>query len=107
MTKILCKVENCYYNKQGGCIRERINVDGENAQAPRETMCESYTDSKHEAHLNSCICHEGACDLSNIDCSAENCKYNSNRICSADKIQIGTSKANCCSETECETFKER
>lgn len=107
MTKILCEVEKCYYNKQGGCIRERISVDGKNACEPKETMCESYTDNKHTAAQNGCICHDNACDLSNISCSANNCKYNRNGSCNADKILVGTSTADCCNKTECETFAEK
>ncbi len=107
MPNITCEVTKCYYNKEGGCIREEITIEGESAVVSDETMCQSYADSKEEARYNSCSCTTGACNCTDVECTAENCKYNNDGECDADKIEVGTSSSSCCRETECETFEEK
>ena len=38
------------------------------------------------------------------ECDAQECKYNNDCYCTADRISVGTSDACTCSETECKTF---
>ena len=102
MTKILCDVKKCEYNTDGGCKLHKIEVGTQHARMTDETRCESYV-PMHGMN-NSCSCREGACDISNIKCSAENCKYNENGECEAKKIEISPCNSGCCGETECNTF---
>lgn len=107
MPTISCEVTKCCYNKDGGCRLERVNVGGENAVVSVETMCDSFTDCKEDAMTNSCDCENEACDCAEIDCEAENCRYNENGECEAERIEVGKCSSCCCSETECETFEEK
>lgn len=103
MAKISCEVYNCNYNCDGGCRLETIKVEGENAGTSEETVCESYTDRNEKGCVN-CTPRDCACMSSEVECDAEECKYNSDCICTADRITVGCSDACCCSDTECKTF---
>lgn len=46
------------------------------------------------------------CKQSNIDCSAHECKYNTNNKCSAGKISVTGYNANKSEETACATFQK-
>ena len=73
MTRISCDVKKCVYNADGGCSLEAIKVGGESARVSDDTMCRSYTPGEKSA-TNSCKCDgDGACDISEISCSAEKC----------------------------------
>lgn len=104
MTRISCEVTKCQYNTNGGCKLNKIEVGTENARMTDETMCESYAPEGHSAS-NACGCRKDACDISEIKCSAEMCKYNNDRRCEAEKIEISPCNTGCCGETECNTFK--
>jgi len=106
MPTISCEVKKCCYNTEGGCKLENVRVDGDSAVVSDETLCDSFTENKEEA-TNNCSCEECACDKADVECSAENCRYNSDGCCEADKIEIGHSTADCCSDTQCETFEEK
>jgi len=103
MTRISCEVKKCKYNTDGGCSLGSIEVGTEDARMTDETRCESYTPGEKSA-MNGCGCKD-ACDISEISCSAENCKYNDDGICEAKHIEICTCHSGTCGETECSTFK--
>ena len=48
---------------------------------------------------------KGASVETNIACNAVTCMYNSNKKCTAEKIQIAGVKAMTSGETECGTFQ--
>jgi len=104
MTRISCEVTKCMYNTDGGCKLHKIEVGTEKAKMSDETMCESYVPENSGA-TNSCSCRSGACDIANIRCSAENCKYNDDGECEAKAIEIAPCSTGNCGETECNTFK--
>ncbi len=104
MTRISCEVKKCTYNVDGGCSLEAIEVGTEDARMTDETRCESYTPGD-KSGFNSCKCNGDACSISEISCSAENCKYNDDGVCEASKIEICTCHSGTCGETECSTFK--
>jgi hypothetical protein len=104
MTRISCGVTKCAYNTDGGCKLNKIEVGTQHARMTDETKCESYTPDSSSA-TNSCGCRKDACDISEIKCSAENCKYNDDGECEAKKVEIAPCKTGCCGETECNTFK--
>ena len=104
MTRISCDVTKCEYNTDGGCKLHKIEVGTQSARMSDETRCESYVPSGSGAK-NSCGCRQDACDISEIKCSAEKCKYNDDGECEAKKIEISPCKSANCGETECNTFK--
>ena len=103
MTRISCGVTKCEYNIDGGCKLTKIEVGTQKARMTDETKCESYTPSANNTK-NSCGCKNDACDISEIKCSAENCKYNDDGECEAKRVEISPCKSGCCGETECNTF---
>lgn len=106
MTRISCDVKKCEYNTDGGCRLSAIEVGTEHARMTDETRCESYTPSGHTNKATcGCGCSSDACQISNIKCSAENCKYNDDGECEAKTIEISPCKTGNCGETECNTFK--
>ena len=106
MAKISCEVLNCEYNCDGGCRLDTIKVEGEDAVVSDETVCDSYTDKNEKGCVN-CVPSECACNNAEIECDAEECKYNSDCYCTADRITVGCSSACCCDETACLTFSSR
>ncbi len=104
MTRISCDVTKCEYNTDGGCKLHKIEVGTHDARMTDETRCESYTPMGSSVS-NSCGCRNDACDISEIKCSAENCKYNDDGECEARTIEISPCKTGNCGETECNTFK--
>ena len=104
MAKISCEVLGCEYNCDGGCRLDTIKVEGEDAVVSDETVCESYTDKKEKGCVN-CTPSNCACNNAEVECDAEECKYNSDCLCTADRITVGCQNAHCCEETACLTFK--
>ncbi len=105
MATITCEVKRCCYNKNGGCRLEGVKVEGDGALVSSETMCASFSDCENSC-TNSCECEPCACDNAEIECSAENCRYNDDGVCDADEIKVGCGTSHCASETRCETFEE-
>ena len=103
MARISCEVYNCEYNCDGGCRLNTIKVEGEEAQSSSETVCDSYTDRNEKGCVN-CTPSDCACNNSEVECDAKECKHNSDNYCSADRICVGGNDACSCSETECKTF---
>ena len=104
MTRISCQVTKCEYNIDGGCKLNKIEVGSESARMTEETKCESYTPAG-KSTTNSCGCRKDACDISEIKCSAENCKFNNDKVCEANRVEISPCNTGNCGETECNTFK--
>lgn len=101
MPCISCNSRDCVHNKDGGCILDTIKVGGESAQSSTETICESYVAEKGAVNCASCGCEpdDRACENSGIDCSAEECMYNSSCECTAENINIEK-------DGTCHTFKK-
>ncbi|MBP5245221.1 MAG: DUF1540 domain-containing protein [Clostridiales bacterium] len=103
MARISCDVAHCEYNCGGGCRLSVISVEGSDAYAHDETLCDSYTDNSESGCVN-CVPEDCACQNSEIECDAEECKYNEDFRCNADRVSIGENDACTCSETCCRTF---
>ncbi|MBQ3422273.1 MAG: DUF1540 domain-containing protein, partial [Romboutsia sp.] len=86
MNKINCSAENCSHNSQGICYANRINVGGQGTTDASETCCGSFLDRKHYSTLTNNTNDDGPCD--SIICTAENCTYNNNKLCTANNIQV-------------------
>ncbi len=105
MAKIRCEAKGCSFNSDGGCRLDTIRIEGENAETCDETLCDSYTDRTEHGFVN-CTPSECACNNCEVECEAQECKYNSDCTCTADRIDVGGENACCSSETECKTFKK-
>lgn len=101
MNKLSCSVTDCASNKQGGCCRPAIQVEGAAANCSKETMCGSYQ-PKGGAD-NACYCN-AVNDRVDIGCSAAVCQYNKQHKCTSDSVCISCNAAGC-DHTECQTFK--
>jgi len=104
MPSIACDVYNCSHNTDGGCKLSFLRVEGDEADYPDETICQSYTDSTSPNVKSDIGEDEYPKEYADVDCSAENCKYNSDHVCTADRISVGDSSAYKTRDTACETF---
>jgi len=105
MTKLDCSVVSCVYNNNKKCKRENITVGGHEAMKPSETACESFS-PKGTNTLTSLACGGPNTEL-NVSCNAVTCRYNDNKKCAANHIQIAGVKATTTGETECGTFQNK
>lgn len=104
MPVLKCSVKNCYYNKEQLCCREGINVEGSNAEQSDATLCASFEEKMDEKFSNNVDNNMNPHEKSMIDCQAEKCVYNSNRKCTAAKVNINGMNATSRMDTSCATF---
>ena len=104
MADLKCAVENCYYNDQHLCSKGDILVGGKNACTCDETCCENFEQQKEGSTRNA----DGYPDrMTQIDCEAVKCRYNTNYKCQAEHVDMRGSRAGDRRETACATFEER
>ena len=103
MIKINCNVENCSHNKSGVCYSNRVNIEGNGAKDNNSTCCASFLDKRHYSTLTNNTNSNGSCDC--LVCDVVNCKYNDNKLCTADSISVSGNNVNVYIETNCDTFK--
>lgn len=101
MPELKCTVQTCRHNRNFLCDLDRIEVGGRNARTERETCCDSFEERKGDTYSN--VTRE-ASPITNIDCKAEECKYNCDCECHAGKISVEGGNACRCESTECATF---
>lgn len=106
MARIACEVSNCSHNKENVCYANVINVGGLNAEKDSDTCCGSFLDSVHYGTLTNNVNDPGK-PCSAITCNVISCTYNSNKVCSADSIQVSGENADIYTETDCLTFKNK
>lgn len=116
--QLSCSAINCVHNMSGLCSANTIHVLGSGAFTSSQTMCNTFA----EKGLKNAIANIGNMNIVGeikqvftkesiemspaIKCEAINCLYNSNRICSADHVQIQGLDANGSEGTDCETFRK-
>ena len=100
MTSLKCSVSNCVHNCEHLCEMNTIEVKGRDATDACSTCCSTFRD-EDGATRNSA---SDAKLETNIDCSAEACKYNKNLKCYAEQISISGAGASNSEKTECATF---
>lgn len=100
MPSLSCNAQNCVHNKNNCCCISNIKIGGKNAKIEENTFCENFVESIGGMNLN-----ESTCNYLSIDCMAESCVYNSERICNAERVDIGGVNASNSKDTECATFK--
>lgn len=107
MTDLHCDVTSCANNKSRLCCRPDIMVGGPRAVAGSQTYCANFTDHASGAPSDAVDSNSPNPSL-DIHCEAEQCTYNQDRACSADRISIRTTKVNSGQvKTECSTFESR
>ena len=100
MTNLTCSVENCVHNNSQCCCKEGITVGGVEAVSSSATCCDSF-EEKQGAFISN---FENPKSSLYIQCEAENCTYNENRMCAAETIHIAGMNACATRETECNSF---
>lgn len=102
MPELKCTVQTCAHNCQMLCDLDTVSVGGNNAKRAGETCCDSFVERREGSMSN---VNHAASDCSEINCKAQECKYNNNCKCSAGKISVEGSNAKQAENTECATFK--
>ena len=96
-----CQSYDCGYNdKKGKCYATTIAIGGVNAQNTDGTTCESYVVPSGETQkyefANEFLGENGSpSSVYNIRCEAMNCRYNSNKDCTAENVEIDNKNARC------------
>ncbi|MCM0651019.1 DUF1540 domain-containing protein [Clostridium swellfunianum] len=117
--QLSCSALNCVHNLSGLCSANTIHVLGSGAHTSDQTMCDTYA----KGSLKNAVTHfpnmnvvgevkqlftKGSVEMSPvIKCEAANCRYNDNRICQADYVQVYGPRAQESEGTQCETFVQR
>lgn len=97
-----CNATNCLHNKERECKAGAINVTGHSAVTIEGTACTTFVDESSGSFVNSI--DDLTTETSNIKCEAHHCKYNENRGCHADNVQIDAYNARC-DTFDCEKFE--
>lgn len=103
MPALVCSAQNCVYNNAMYCSRGTIDVAGEEAKACQDTCCESFHE-RERANLRSAV--GTPTTQTDIDCKAQNCRFNSRCKCRAPHVDISGAAACRCEQTECVTFSQ-
>ncbi len=104
MTQVDCTAKECIYNEEKLCCRAGITVEGNEALEKDETYCGNY-----EKEHGSC-CRNASLEPSshiNIRCDVLTCKYNDDRACAAESIDILHSNTGENGQTKCDRFEVR
>ena len=102
MERINCEVHNCSHNESGVCFSNRVDIGGISANSEGGTCCGSFLNKSLYSALTNNTNSSMECD--SLTCKAENCIYNSNRLCELTSINLSGSKAQIYSETLCSSF---
>ena len=114
MPNLNCNATNCVHNSSGLCSANSISIVGNGAYSSLSTNCGSFA----EKGLRNSISNLSNFNVPGqvmqmfssmsmgprIQCAAENCRYNQDRECTADKVQITGIGALTNNRTHCETF---
>ncbi|KZL93299.1 DUF1540 domain-containing protein [Clostridium magnum] len=115
--KLRCGAEHCYNNVNNFCIANVIHVGGTDAYTSPETACNTFvekTDIRGTSHFinrnllggfRQLFSHQTVEMAPRVDCDAENCTYNVNKICGAEYVEIHGENATTSEKTQCETFR--
>jgi hypothetical protein len=113
-----CSAENCVQNINGLCAANKIHVTGKGAMTSGNTACDTFAEKSFTNAVTNMfnmnvagevkqIFNKGSIEMSpKIECDALRCSYNSNKVCTANNVQIMGAHANSSIDTQCETFVE-
>lgn len=107
MTNLDCTVLSCIYNENKSCERGNIQVGGREAMKSSETACESFVQKRSDGEKNQTQnkVGESASYPTEVACNAVKCRYNKEKKCHAEHIQIAGVHAVTTGETECGSFE--
>ena len=89
MTDLKCSVETCCFHDGDCCCRNDIMVGGAKACSCDETCCENFEQQKEGSARNA----DGYPDrMTQIDCEAVKCRYNTNYKCQAEHVDMRGSR---------------
>lgn len=87
-----CYADNCIYNNSGICYAGSIEIQNPSASTSTGTTCATFNSNKSDLMNSS---NNFLTTSTDIECKARKCKYNSIGICTASRVQINYSNANC------------
>ncbi|MGN0664555.1 MAG: DUF1540 domain-containing protein [Negativibacillus sp.] len=102
MTKLTCNAAHCASNKDNCCCRPAIKVQGQHAEMPCDTRCQSFTEKGEE--ISNSTHFDTVNNSLEVKCTAMNCVFNQEGDCKAEGIHINGAGARSYSETECSSF---
>ncbi|GAA0177599.1 DUF1540 domain-containing protein [Clostridium sediminicola] len=117
-TKLTCGATECVHNISNLCSARRVHVGGITSNASDETQCDTFSPKGVKNAFSSLgnmnvtgefkqiFSKDDIKMTPEVGCSAEQCIYNTNRICSATDITINGSGAKSSDGTQCETFRK-
>lgn len=100
MPSLTCSAQFCTHNKNNCCCISNIHVIGKKSDEPQDTACGNFVQSMGAVQLN-----ESSCHTLSIDCDAQKCVYNKQKVCFAERVDIGGVQAHETGKTECSTFR--
>lgn len=100
-----CSVKNCYYNREKKCCLDGIHVEGDNVNDPEETACGSFKSQDEGSYTSACHCGMAPENKLRVQCEAETCTFNDDKMCAANHIGIEGNGAKTYGETECGSFR--
>ena len=95
---ISCNATRCIHNKSTECMAGVINIRGVEAVSTKQTTCTTFVDEGGYGydHLSNLYDNDKSITKTkDIQCAAENCKYNTKRECHANKVTINAANASC------------
>ena len=104
MPKLSCTVSDCTHNKDNSCCLEKINVGTTTATDTCETECDSFSQKDDLVKKVVSAVERPVSNLS-INCTARECTYNENNMCTATDVCICGDSCCTCSDTQCDTFR--
>jgi hypothetical protein len=117
--QLSCSAAGCVHNMSGLCSANNIQVLGSGAHSSDQTMCQTFAEKGFKnavTHLpNMNVVGEVRQLFSKnsvemypaIRCQAINCRFNNDRACYANYVQIHGPSAEGSEGTQCETFNQR
>ncbi|NBH84733.1 DUF1540 domain-containing protein [bacterium C-53] len=106
VTILECTAKDCFYNKSECCCKGDIEVKGHSAKCSSDTCCQSFKKQRDGSYSNA---HTSSSPSRSVEigCEADNCVYNDDHRCFADRIGIAGINASTSRETQCSTFRAR
>lgn len=108
MMKLTCTAMECVNNSSGLCTAKKIKVIGEYTHYGSNTHCYTFGEKVTENTISNASNINFLGEMvPNVDCTAEECYYNKNRICGANSIMVSGGATHSMDGTACETYEER
>ena len=118
MAALECDASSCVYNYNQKCGANKIKVQGKGTMDGDNTFCGTFenkslgnyisglANANYLGALNQMTGNGGSLQPE-VYCSAQNCTYNNQKVCTAPNVHILGFNSNVSETTECETFYPR